>query len=55
MGMVTAHPIKRLLVLPGAEASILQPAPAADVTGRATGERKLVSVLYADIVGYHRT
>jgi len=42
------------LLLHGAEASIKQPAPAADLMGKATGERKLVSVLYADMVGYSR-
>ena len=42
------------MLLHGAEASIKQPAPAADLMGKATGERNLVSVLYADMVGYSR-
>ena len=32
----------------------MQTAAVADLTGRATGERKLVTVVYADMVGYSR-
>jgi adenylate cyclase len=42
------------LVLHGAEASIGQSALAANLSGTATGERRLVSVLYADMAGYSR-